>query len=160
MTIELGYLVKDQVTGFIGVAENRATFLYGCARYCVQPQIDADGKIPDSQMIDEPQLKIVPSVDRVFEPMKPPKQIIELGIAVVDPISTCEGVAIGRAVYLNGCARIIVQTKQKGFRDDVSFWVDELQLKVKKSLTGKEKKVVEPDKKRSRGGPAPSSSKY
>lgn len=39
MSIALGSIVQDKVTGLVGVAENRATFLYGCDRYCIQPRI-------------------------------------------------------------------------------------------------------------------------
>ena len=59
MKISLGTVVRDKVTGFMGVAENRATFMYGVDRYCIQPKVDKDGKIPESSMIDEPQLEIV-----------------------------------------------------------------------------------------------------
>ena len=56
--IPLGMIVRDKVTGLVGVAENRATFMYDCDRYCVQPRI-RDGRIPESIMVDEPQLEIL-----------------------------------------------------------------------------------------------------
>ena len=105
--IKLGYFVKDRVTGLIGIAENRATFLYGCDRYFVQPQMDGDGKIPDGRMIDEPQLEVMDN-EPVMELLAEPKQVVLLGSEVYDPIKNMKGTATGRAVYLNGCSRIYV----------------------------------------------------
>ena len=56
--IILGSKVRDVVSGFKGVAVARYQFLHGCTRYCVQPPIDNDGRIPDNQTFDEPQLKV------------------------------------------------------------------------------------------------------
>ncbi len=63
--IMLGSKVKDVVSGFEGIAVAEYNFLYGCSRYCVQPSMDKDGKLPDNQTFDEPQLKVVskPSVE-------------------------------------------------------------------------------------------------
>lgn len=160
MTIELGYMVRDKLTGFTGVAENRATFLYGCDRYCVQPPVDKDGKIPESTMIDEPQLELVADTERVVEPMQPPEQSVKLGLVVFDPIRGVEGTAFGRAVYLNGCARLFVHPKRTGKDNDKSFWVDEPQVEVRTSLLGKDKKTIDSVPRARTGGPAPSSSKY
>ncbi len=56
--IELGDLVKDQVSGFKGIATARHTFLQGCDRISVQPAVDKEGKLPETQAFDEPQLDI------------------------------------------------------------------------------------------------------
>jgi hypothetical protein len=57
--IQLGSEVMDLVTGFKGIAMGRTLFLNGCARIGVQPPMDKDGKIPDAQWFDEPQLKVL-----------------------------------------------------------------------------------------------------
>ena len=154
--IELGLIVKDRVTGLIGVAENRASFLYGCDRYFVQPQIKDDGTVPAGQMVDEPQLEVLSDREQVMKPLAEPPQIVPLGRAVYDPISDRKGTATGRAVYLNGCSRIYVEVKRGTLGSDkVGFWVDEEQLEVKKKI------VHEPPKTSQRtGGPARSCSKY
>lgn len=158
MNIPLGVIVKDVVTGFTGVAENRASFLYGCDRYCVQPKVGEDGKIPEPQMIDEPQLEIVDGESRVMTPRHTPKQLVELGQVVVDPIRGMTGTVIGRAVYLNGCSRLAVQPKQDGDKEKEIWWVDEEQVQQKNKFFGKKKTV---DTRTSyTGGPALSSSKY
>ena len=154
--IKLGLFVEDKVTGFIGVTENRATFLYGCDRYHIQPQVDKDGKIPEGRMIDEPQLKIIVDKGQAMEPMKEPKQLISLGNEVHDPIIDKKGTATGRAVYLNGCSRIFIEPKHKLLTADIEgWWADEQQIVQKKKVTHK------PQKNNTRkGGPARSCSRH
>ena len=159
--IKLGVIVKDKVTGVIGVAENRATYLYGVDRYCVQPRALKDGTVPKTLMVDEPQLKVLKKKP-VMEPLPEPKKLIKLGTEVYDPIYGRTGVAFGRAVYLNGCARILVESKHSRLtvNEATQWWVYEEQLEIKKTLGGKEKTVIEGPDKKTTGGPAPSNSKY
>lgn len=154
--IKLGFFVKDRVTGLIGIAQNRATFLYGCDRYYVQPRIDKEGKVPEGLMVDEPQLKIIKNKKQVMMPLPEPKQVITLGVEVYDPIVNRKGTATGRAVYLNGCSRIFVEPKHRSFAIEITgWWVDELQLTAKKKVIHKPKQ-----KTTLSGGPARSCSKY
>jgi hypothetical protein len=161
MTIELGTIVRDRVTGFVGVAENRATYMYGCDRYCVQPRVGEDGKIPDSVMIDEPQLEIVENQEQVMKPAGEPPQIVQMGQLVLDPVRGTEGTVTGRSVYLNGCSRVLVESKQLAEIKSQGWWVDEKQVEPKTTFTGKKKITKTPDKsERKSGGPATSNSKY
>jgi hypothetical protein len=58
--IKLGDKVEDEITGLVGIAVSKTEFLNGCTQFQVQPQgIDKDGKIKESEFIDEQQLKIV-----------------------------------------------------------------------------------------------------
>ncbi len=57
--VELGDEVQDKVTGFKGIAVVRSIYLQGCDRISVQPLVDKEGKIPESQHFDDPQLKIL-----------------------------------------------------------------------------------------------------
>lgn len=58
--IELGDKVKDPVTGFIGIAVAKTTWLHGCNRISVQPQdLNKDGAPRDAQVFDEMQLTII-----------------------------------------------------------------------------------------------------
>lgn len=59
--IGLGDKVKDTVSGFIGIATAKHSFLQGCDRISVQPSIDKDGKLPEVQSFDEPQLEVLKS---------------------------------------------------------------------------------------------------
>ena len=160
MKIPLGTIVRCRVTGFTGVAENRATFMYGCDRYCVQPQVDKDGKLPDSIMVDEPQLEIVEGESKVMDAMAEPPELVKLGQWVEDPVRGLEGTVTGRGVYLNGCARVWVSPKQTPANKVESWWVDEEQVIVKKDFVNKQEGATIPDNKQKPGGPAPCSSKY
>lgn len=57
--IELGWQVRDLVTGFTGIAVARVEYLNGCVQYCVKPQAGEDGKMPEGEYIDAGQLEIV-----------------------------------------------------------------------------------------------------
>jgi hypothetical protein len=67
----LGKKVKDKVSGFEGIVVGRHTFLAGCDRYSVQPPVDKDGKLPEQQTFDDPQLKIVKEKKVVIKGEKP-----------------------------------------------------------------------------------------
>lgn len=160
MKIQLGMKVKDKVTGFIGVVENRATYLHGCDRLCIQPPVKEDGTIPKSEMIDEPQLEILMGGVQIIKPLTSVPVKVILGIEVVDPVSGIKGIATGRAVYLNGCARILISPKHEGkpVKDYCLHWVDEPQVEIVQSgLFSKPRSAEQGNKKT--GGPALSSSK-
>jgi hypothetical protein len=58
--INLGDKVKDTVTGFVGIAIGRTTWLHGCDRITVQPTgLTKEGKVFEAQSFDEPQLEII-----------------------------------------------------------------------------------------------------
>ena len=58
--IRLGQKVRDEITGFAGVAVGRFVYLYGCVRVEVQPAaLDKDGKRRESLIFDEGQLQVV-----------------------------------------------------------------------------------------------------
>ena len=57
----LGDQVKDVVSGFSGIAMCRHIYMQGCNRISVQPKVDRDGKLPEAQTFDEPQLVIIKS---------------------------------------------------------------------------------------------------
>lgn len=57
--INLGDKVKDEVSGFTGIAIGRMIFLHGCDRVIVQPAVGKDGKMGDNATFDEPQLKVL-----------------------------------------------------------------------------------------------------
>jgi len=57
--VKLGQKVKDNISGFQGIAVCRMLWLHGCERISVQPPVDKDGKQPEPQTFDEPQLDII-----------------------------------------------------------------------------------------------------
>jgi hypothetical protein len=64
MTITLGDRVRDTVSGFVGTAIARTSWLTGCDSITVAPDVDKDGKLPDSQGFDEMRLEVVKPVSR------------------------------------------------------------------------------------------------
>lgn len=160
MKIQLGMTVKDKVTGFMGVAESKAEYLHGCDRWDVQPVMKEDGSVPESKMIDEPQLKVINNGTLVMVPLPSPPVKAKLGIEVEDPISGIKGIVAGRAVYLNGCVRILIAPKHDGklVKDYCLHWVDEPQIEiVKPGLFSKPRSAEQGTKKT--GGPCIASSK-
>ena len=152
--MKLGILVKDRVTGFTGVTDNCASYQYGVDRYCIQPQVNDKGELPLSQMIDVTQL--VPTTDPptiLMEPIPPPREKIPLGSQVRDPVKALSGTLVGRAIYLNGCVRVLIEPEQIKEREVDAFWIDEERMEI----------ITTPSKERPTartGGPAPSSSKW
>lgn len=59
MSVELGDEVIDIVSGFKGIASACHNYLNGCNRISVQPPVDNDGRLPEAQSFDEPQLKVL-----------------------------------------------------------------------------------------------------
>ena len=57
--VELGQRVRDKVSGFEGIVVGRAEWLNGCVRCELQPMLDKEGKLPEAQWIDEPQLEVI-----------------------------------------------------------------------------------------------------
>ena len=57
--IQLGSKVRDNITGFQGIAISRVIFLNGCERICIQPQELHEGKPIESQYFDIQQVELV-----------------------------------------------------------------------------------------------------
>ena len=56
--ITLGQKVRDKISGLVGIATARCTYLNGCDHIAIQPPAK-DGKIPPSQWVDLPQVEVV-----------------------------------------------------------------------------------------------------
>jgi hypothetical protein len=56
--IEMGDLVQDLITGFSGIVTAKTEWFNGCIRYALQGPTQ-EGKIPESQWVDEPQLIVI-----------------------------------------------------------------------------------------------------
>lgn len=57
--VRLGDKVKDKVTGFVGIAVCKTTYLQGCDRVGVQGVVKKNEKPMAWVYIDEPQLKVL-----------------------------------------------------------------------------------------------------
>jgi hypothetical protein len=58
MKVTLGWTYKDVITGFKGVATGYVQYITGCNQVLLNPKVDADGKIRDSNWFDEARLQI------------------------------------------------------------------------------------------------------
>jgi len=56
----LGKKVKDNVTGMIGIAVAKMTYMTGCVQYEVQPKKLKDGVPVASRWVDEENLDTIP----------------------------------------------------------------------------------------------------
>ena len=63
MTIGLGWIVKDRITGFQGVVIGRTAWLTGCATVGVRPRELKDGKIGEPEWLDETQVEVISKGD-------------------------------------------------------------------------------------------------
>jgi hypothetical protein len=57
--IELGWRVRDSITGFTGITTAFGTFLNGCERIGVTPEKLKDGKVLDTEYFDVQQLVVL-----------------------------------------------------------------------------------------------------
>lgn len=148
MKIELGQKVKCIVTGLEGITTCRGDYLSGVSRWEVQPPKDKDGNVPETFMVDAPQLVVVDKKRIVI--CEELKEIVKMGQKVRDPISDIEGIVVGQALYLNGCRRILIGLKKdKDGKLQKSIWIDEPQLEVVAE------KIEVKRKSSNTGGPCP-----
>ncbi len=57
--IDLGDKVKDKVSGYVGIAVCRSSYLQGCDRISIQAIVKKNEKPLSWQSFDEPQLKVL-----------------------------------------------------------------------------------------------------
>lgn len=64
--IGVGTRVRDEISGFEGIAVGRTEWLYGCVRIGVAPEkLDKDGRVTPPEWFDEAQLlTLEPAVKR------------------------------------------------------------------------------------------------
>lgn len=69
--IDLGWTVRDRVTGFQGVAMGYVQYLSGCNQVLVVPRVDKDGKIQPGEWLDEQRLERVGDEQIVLRNLNP-----------------------------------------------------------------------------------------
>lgn len=126
--LNLGSKARDKVSGVEGILTVRTEWLHGGDRYDIQPP-SKDGKIPDSQTFDEPQIEILESAPKHIDIQSP----ANCGDLVEDPITKTKGIVIGIGYWLYGCTRCCVQPKidRKGHFVE-SRWFDADRLIITK----------------------------
>lgn len=64
--IDLGVIVKDKVSGLVGVVMGRTEYLTGCAHIGIAPQkVRPDGSLADWQWVDETRCELVRGKKRI-----------------------------------------------------------------------------------------------
>ena len=90
-------LVCDKVTGFKGLVVVRVEHMNDCIRYVVlQPEVNEEGKRPDSVVIDGPSLTIIATPKDGLAETKETPNTFELGVKVKDRLTGLTGIAVLR----------------------------------------------------------------
>lgn len=59
MKFKLGEVLRDKITGYIGVVMGRTEYMTGCTHYgLLSPELTKDGKIAEYEWIDESRLEL------------------------------------------------------------------------------------------------------
>jgi len=73
--INFGEEYRDTVTGFTGKATGIVKHQFGCIRILLQPPIDKDGKVPETQWLDEESIESIKPIEKkTGGPMPAPKR--------------------------------------------------------------------------------------
>jgi hypothetical protein len=69
---QLGFVYKDKVTGFKGVALGHVRYLTGCNQVLLAPGLDKEGKVMESLWFDEQRLTQMASKQIVLDNSQTP----------------------------------------------------------------------------------------
>lgn len=69
----LGQRIKDKVSGLTGICTARLEYINGCIQYGIAGSVQLDGKISDTNYIDQQNLVLVDDgiLEKAAEPQKP-----------------------------------------------------------------------------------------
>lgn len=135
-----GMKVKCQITGYVGIVDHVSTYMHSGNRVAIQPSKGKDGKLIDAIGVDAAGVVIL-DAKRIVD-IELPEQIYQFGQKAEDPITGFKGTITGRAVYLNGCARVALEPElHKGEMQDAQ-WFNETRLKPVGKLKTEEAKPV------------------
>lgn len=157
MTVKLGHLAKDKVSGFTGIAVTQTDFLSGNVQFTLQPQVDEKGAEVPAQVFDAHQMESLGPVNTIKVIAAPADTGIKLGEKVKDIVSTVEGIAIRRATFLNGCVYYSVEIPTTAKKEGLEHFVEYQRLErvgagVLRKIANKLVKPVNGEKPP--GGPA------
>lgn len=157
MSIKLGSLVRDAITGFSGIAIQRLEQLNGNIQIAIQPQIEEgqDNKYPEAMFIDHHTVDVIGEgvVARAVDELP---RSIKLGDEVTDKISGHKGIATEAATYINGCTSYWVEPKGGllGGEAKPGRWLNEVRLEVSGKKVEVKQPEAAPDTGKKPGGPA------
>lgn len=100
--IKLGDKVKDELTGFTGVATCRSEWLHGCSRIMIEPDKLGDKGSPiEGEPFDEQRVTLVSRSAIGYRHVRD-QPIFRLGDKLRDKINGFSGIAVARHTYLGG----------------------------------------------------------
>ena len=115
--IKLGSLVKDNITGFTGIAIGRTEFAFGCIHIRIQAQgLTKEGEPIPTQSFDEQRIEVIKQSTKSWA--RPKETTIKLGNMVRDPLTGAVGIASARTFSLDGDVNILIE--QAGLTQDGS----------------------------------------
>ncbi len=143
--IKLGQKVKDKISGFEGIAIVRVTALNGCIQYAVKPMyLDKDGKIPQSESIDQQQLKIIDEKS-ITTRVRPKKLKFKLGDKVEHIITGFHGTTTVVVEHISGAieygVKPMMKPDEKKIPDAVAISQEVLALRKEKPVKVEKKKT-------------------
>ncbi len=106
--IKLGDKVRDEITGFEGIAYEVAVYLHGCTQYHIIPPLDDLENMREGEWFDEPQLELIQANGRIIE--EEDSEII-LGDIVFDEVTFFKGMAVARSINISETVQFAVQKK-------------------------------------------------
>lgn len=113
--MRLGLLVKDVVTGLVGITSSNNELLTGTLQFYVQPQIAEGGSntVVEGEYFDWQRLDVLgEGVSKRYDPVdESPAGIVKLGEHVRNLVNGFEGYVVMRQVSLNGCLRFTVENR-------------------------------------------------
>lgn len=158
--IRLGVQVRDDVTGFTGIAVNSLELLTGTKQYGIQPTIaeGAPNVMPEPESMDWQRLTVIgEGISARYEPIVEPEDLWKLGDDLKSVVNGFKGIAVGKSLSLNGCIRFTLESKtgnsssEKEQSHHMSFDFKEL-VKNGESIAPQLK--AEPNPSRPPGGPS------
>lgn len=102
----LGSKVKDEVTGFEGIAVNFTEWMYGCNRVGIDSLVLKEGKPIPTQYFDEQRIEIL---EEAKAPQALIKEGIKLGSIVKDKYTGFQGKAVGRTTFLHSMIHLHIE---------------------------------------------------
>lgn len=114
LTLRLGVLVRDDLTGIEGIVSNCTHHISGVVQWTVQPYSDNKKDMKDGYNIDGDMLTVLSEGLAARVKSAPEAIHVALGDYVQDTKTEFKGTATSMSVYMNGCLFIGVTPQMTG----------------------------------------------
>ena len=112
MSVQLGQEVKCVVTGLTGTVTQRIEKFNGSIQFAVQPKNEDGRTVLEATVLDHQYLEVIGDglKDKVIEHVETD---IKLGQELKDKVSDFRGIAMEKAIFINGCVYFWVVPKSQ-----------------------------------------------